>query len=104
MRSFNGIIAASVALLLIVSPALSQQEKELGYGTLEPEEYDRPGDEIDADIQEMVSRMTLEEKIGQMTQLDQSLILGEDGVLNKTAVEYYAKNYYVGSYLNQLAR
>ena len=104
MRSFNGIIAASIALLFIINPALSQQEKEFGYGTLKPEEYDRPGDEIDADIQEMVSRMTLEEKIGQMTQIDQSLILGEDGVLNKTAVEYYAQNYYVGSYLNQLAR
>ncbi|KAG2225106.1 hypothetical protein INT45_011788, partial [Circinella minor] len=64
MRSFNGIIAASIALLFITNPVMSQQEKELGYGTLKPEEYDRPGDEIDADIQEMVSRMTLEEKIG----------------------------------------
>ena len=104
MRSFSGIIAASIALLFITSPVMSQQDKDLGYGTLKPEEYDRPGDEIDADIQEMVSRMTLEEKIGQMTQIDQSLILGEDGVLNKTAVEYYAKNYFVGSYLNQMAR
>ncbi|KAI9270550.1 glycoside hydrolase superfamily [Phascolomyces articulosus] len=101
MQLFGGIIATSIALLSIIHPIIGQ---ELGYGTLKPEEYDRPSDQIDADIQEMVSRMTIEEKIGQMTQINQDLILGEDGVLNKTAVEYYAKNYFVGSYLNQLAR
>ncbi|KAI9488005.1 glycoside hydrolase superfamily [Zychaea mexicana] len=84
-------------------PAMGQ-ESTLGYGTLEAEEYDRPSDQLDADVQEMVSRMTLEEKIGQMTQINQDLVLGEDGVLNRTAVEHYAQNYYVGSYLNQLAR
>ncbi|KAG0178858.1 hypothetical protein DFQ29_002893 [Apophysomyces sp. BC1021] len=64
--------------------------------------FDRPGD-IDADIKDMVSHMTLEEKIGQMTQLNQDLVLTPDGQLNRTAVEYYASNYYIGSYLNQLS-
>ncbi|KAJ8663614.1 hypothetical protein O0I10_000860 [Lichtheimia ornata] len=103
----HSILFYSIA---VVVSALSHQAmvasaaEELGYGTLLPEEYDRPGDEIDADIKDMVSKMTLEEKIGQMTQLNQDLVLGADGVLNETAVEYYAQNYYVGSYLNQLAR
>lgn len=73
------------------------------YGTLSNEEYDRPGITIDEDIMAMVNQMSVEEKIGQMTQINQDLVLGKDGVLNRTAVEYYAKNYYVGSYLNQLA-
>ncbi|KAG1083536.1 hypothetical protein G6F42_022180 [Rhizopus arrhizus] len=73
------------------------------YGTLSNEEYDRPGITIDEDIMDMVNQMSVEEKIGQMTQINQDLVLGKDGVLNRTAVEYYAKNYYVGSYLNQLA-
>ncbi|KAI7879929.1 glycoside hydrolase [Lichtheimia hyalospora FSU 10163] len=102
----HSILFYSIA---VVVSALSHQAmvaaaEELGYGTLLPEEYDRPGDEVDADIKDMVSKMTLEEKIGQMTQLNQDLVLGADGVLNETAVEYYAQNYYVGSYLNQLAR
>ncbi|KAI8145512.1 glycoside hydrolase superfamily [Fennellomyces sp. T-0311] len=99
-----GVIFGSIVLTLhgLMHQAIAQNP--LGYGSLSPEEYDRPADEIDADIQEMVSRMTLEEKIGQMTQINQDLVLGADGVLNRTAVEYYAQNYYVGSYLNQLAR
>ncbi|KAI8081783.1 glycoside hydrolase family 3 domain protein [Halteromyces radiatus] len=72
------------------------------YGELEESEYDRPG-EIDDDIKIMVRLMTIREKIGQMTQLNQDLILTKDGELNTTAVEYYAKNYHVGSYLNQLS-
>ncbi|KAI8377184.1 glycoside hydrolase family 3 domain protein [Choanephora cucurbitarum] len=47
--------------------------------------------------------MTLPEKIGQMTQLDQELVMHKNGTLNRAAVRYYAKNYFVGSYLNQLA-
>ncbi|KAI8082506.1 glycoside hydrolase superfamily [Gilbertella persicaria] len=73
------------------------------YGMLGTEEYDKPGSTIDSDIIDMLNQMTLAEKIGQMTQMDQELILQKDGSLNRTAVEYYAKNYYVGSYLNQLA-
>ncbi|KAI8340076.1 glycoside hydrolase superfamily [Chlamydoabsidia padenii] len=73
----------------------------LGYGTMEAHEYDRPG-AIDDDIQDMVKKMTLSEKIGQMTQLNEDLILTKEGILNTTAVEYYARNYHVGSYLNQL--
>lgn len=93
-------IKQSVLLCLFGLNALMQAQE---YGTLRPEEYDRPG-AIDPDIKEMVSRMTLPEKIGQMTQLDQAMVLQPDGTLNKTAVEYYAQKYYVGSYLNQLAR
>ncbi|KAL1933386.1 hypothetical protein VTP01DRAFT_7476 [Rhizomucor pusillus] len=93
-------IKQSVLLCLLGLNALMQAQE---YGTLRPEEYDRPG-AIDPDIKEMVSRMTLPEKIGQMTQLDQAMVLQPDGTLNKTAVEYYAQKYYVGSYLNQLAR
>lgn len=90
--------SACVASNVILNADLHQ------YGTLKPEEYDRPSAVMDDDILDMVSRMTTEEKVGQMTQVNQDLVLLKDGTLNKTAVEYYAKTYYVGSYLNQLAR
>jgi beta-glucosidase len=84
--------------------AFSTNENHHQYGRLDSSEYDRPSATIDADVLDMVHKMTIAEKIGQMTQLNQDLVLGKDGVLNRTAVEYYAKNYYVGSYLNQLAK
>lgn len=100
-------IRQSVYLVLLFSlgscTALATNTEHHSYGTLSNEEYDRPGATIDDDIMAMVGQMSVEEKIGQMTQINQDLVLGKDGVLNRTAVEYYAKNYYVGSYLNQLA-
>ncbi|KAL9540572.1 hypothetical protein MBANPS3_009605 [Mucor bainieri] len=100
-------IRQSVYLVLLFSlgscTALATNTEHHIYGTLSNEEYDRPGVTIDDDITAMVGQMSIEEKIGQMTQINQDLVLGKDGVLNRTAVEYYAKNYYVGSYLNQLA-
>lgn len=93
------MIAQSILLFMAGIATASS----LGYGTLEEHEYDRPGP-IDADIREMVNKMTLFEKVGQMTQLNQDLIFTKDGQLNTSAVAYYAKNYHVGSYLNQLAR
>lgn len=103
MRTTGLITACSslVAALFMTSHSVAAQE--LPYGTLRAEEYDRPTD-FDADIVDMVSRMTLEEKIGQMTQINQDLVLNADGSLNETAARYYAENYYVGSYLNQLAQ
>lgn len=98
-------ISKSIALLTLascISAALLNEQHS--YGTLKYEEYDRPGTTIDEDVLNMVSKMTTAEKIGQMTQINQDLVLKADGQLNHTAVEYYAKNYYIGSYLNQLAR
>lgn len=90
-----------VSLFAYTTTALLNDQHS--YGTLDYEEYDRPGP-IDSDILDMIHQMTVEEKIGQMTQINQDLVLGTDGKLNRTAVENYAQNYYVGSYLNQLAR
>ncbi|KAI8994547.1 glycoside hydrolase family 3 protein [Pilobolus umbonatus] len=78
---------------------MSIQSTEARY---ERDMYDKPTP-IDGVIISMLERMTLPEKIGQMTQLNQDMILLPDGTLNRTAVEHYAKNYHVGSYLNQLA-
>jgi hypothetical protein len=101
-------IKQSAYLTLLVylgsyATALPTNENRHRYGRLDASQYDRPSAIIDADILDMVDKMTIAEKIGQMTQINQDLVLGKDGVLNRTAVEYYAKNYYVGSYLNQLA-
>lgn len=97
-------ITKSILLVTLFSYATALLNEQHAYGTLNYDEYDRPGATIDQDILDMMSQMTVEEKIGQMTQINQDLVLGTDGKLNRTAVEHYAKNYYVGSYLNQLAR
>jgi beta-glucosidase len=91
----------SCILLLLANQACANTTYK--YGSFDYSEYDRPGP-IDNDVKGMVKQMTLQEKIGQMTQLNEDLILNKDGTLNKTAVEHYASNYYIGSYLNQLAR
>lgn len=101
-------IRQSVCLTLLFylgssAVAFSTNENRHRYGRLDFSQYDRPSTTIDADVLDMVDKMTIPEKIGQMTQLNQDLVLGKDGVLNRTAVEYYANNYYIGSYLNQLA-
>lgn len=96
-------ITKSILLVSLFSYASALLNDHHAYGTLNYDEYDRPGT-IDQDIYDMLSQMTVEEKIGQMTQINQDLVLGTDGKLNRTAVENYAQNYYVGSYLNQLAR
>jgi beta-glucosidase len=101
-------ISKSILLLSLFSLASASTAKLLNdnhqYGTLSFDDYDRPGTTIDEDILEMTNKMTIEEKIGQMTQINQDLVLNKNGKLNRTAVEHYAKNYYIGSYLNQLAR
>lgn len=101
-------ISKSILTLTLLPLALASTAKLLNnnhkYGTLSFDEYDRPGVAIDQDILDMVDKMTIQEKIGQMTQINQDLVMGKDGILNRTAVEHYAKNYYIGSYLNQLAR
>ncbi|CAO3642130.1 unnamed protein product [Mucor hiemalis] len=99
----NSITKSIVLLTLASCISAAILNEQHPYGTLKYEEYDRPGVTIDEDILDMVSKMTTAEKVGQMTQINQDLILNADGNLNRTAVEHYAKNYYIGSYLNQLA-
>lgn len=101
------MISITKSILLLVtfcSCTTAFLNEHYDYGTLKYDEYDRPGATIDQDILDMISKMTVEEKIGQMTQINQDLVLGLDGKLNRTAVEHYAEKYFVGSYLNQLAR
>ena len=98
-------IKNSICLLAMatISNALLNADRHI-YGTLDASEYDRPSSEIDPSVMRMVQKMTLPEKIGQMTQLDQELVMHKNGTLNRAAVRYYAENYFVGSYLNQLAK
>ena len=57
-------------------------------------------------VQKLIETMSLREKIGQMTQLDVSMLLNQDDLargivsLNLSALEYGVKQYGVGSYLN----
>lgn len=64
--------------------------------------FDAPNAKIDKDIAHMLRKMTLREKVGQMTQLNQDQIQLPDGTFNWTKVEYLAKNYNIGSYLNNM--
>ncbi|KAJ1951479.1 hypothetical protein FBU59_000130 [Linderina macrospora] len=54
---------------------------------------------IDKDILKMVRGLTLEEKVGQMTQIQVGQIIDCNGKLNKTAVEYWVGKWKVGSFL-----
>ncbi|KAJ2082560.1 hypothetical protein H4R24_001506 [Coemansia sp. RSA 988] len=54
---------------------------------------------IDHDISRMVSGLSIEEKVGQMLQIQVGLVVGCDGKLNETAVEYWIDKWKVGSFL-----
>ncbi|KAJ2082580.1 hypothetical protein H4R24_001461 [Coemansia sp. RSA 988] len=57
-----------------------------------------PGD-IDYDIEMMVQGLTVEEKVGQMTQIEVGKLIDCNGRLNETAVEYWIDKWKVGSFL-----
>ncbi|KAI7902882.1 glycoside hydrolase superfamily [Cokeromyces recurvatus] len=103
MNHYLLLILSSFLLLHHCLAIRNSNEDRHRYGDLNPEEYDKPGSLIDADILEMLKLMTPDEKIGQMIQLNQDVIFLQDGTLNHTAVKYYAETFYVGSYLNQLS-
>ncbi|KAJ2337189.1 hypothetical protein GGI00_000399 [Coemansia sp. RSA 2681] len=54
---------------------------------------------IDSDVMRMVRRLSLKEKIGQMTQIEVGQIIDCNGELNRTAVEYWIDEWKVGSFL-----
>ncbi|RUP51755.1 hypothetical protein BC936DRAFT_146244 [Jimgerdemannia flammicorona] len=51
----------------------------------------------------MLKKMTIKEKIGQMTQINQNLFQLADGTINTTMIEWLQKEYFIGSYLNNLS-
>ncbi|KAJ2725059.1 hypothetical protein GGI07_001527 [Coemansia sp. Benny D115] len=54
---------------------------------------------IDQDITDMLKKMTVEEKVGQMTQIEVGQLVDCNGKLNTTAVEYWIDKWKVGSFL-----
>ncbi|KAJ1939782.1 hypothetical protein FBU59_004007, partial [Linderina macrospora] len=54
---------------------------------------------IDRDVLKMVRSLTLEEKVGQMTQIDVTQLIDCNGKLNRTAIEYWVGKWKVGSFL-----
>ncbi|KAJ2445892.1 hypothetical protein IWW46_001241 [Coemansia sp. RSA 2440] len=57
-----------------------------------------PGN-IDRDIMHMVRRLSVTEKIGQMTQVQVGLLLDCNGELNETAVKHWINTWKIGSFL-----
>ncbi|KAM9953761.1 hypothetical protein ACTFIW_007128 [Dictyostelium discoideum] len=55
----------------------------------------------DTFVDNLMSKMSITEKIGQMTQLDITTLTSPNTItINETTLAYYAKTYYIGSYLN----
>ncbi|CAO3695507.1 unnamed protein product [Umbelopsis ramanniana] len=63
------------------------------------EGFAAPG-KIDADILEMVGKLSLKEKIGQMTQIEIGKLMDKDGFLDLKQVEYWVDEWKVGSFLD----
>ncbi|KAJ2601705.1 hypothetical protein GGF39_001106 [Coemansia sp. RSA 1721] len=63
-----------------------------------PHKIPQPGP-IDRDIQALVGKLGLKEKIGQMTQIEVGQLLDCNGELNVTAVQYWIEEWGVGSFL-----
>jgi beta-glucosidase len=71
----------------------------LGYSTFS---WSQSKPEIDKKVSELLSKMTIEEKIGQMTQITVTNFedKGKPGVLNKSKLIEAIQNYHIGSILN----
>lgn len=55
---------------------------------------------IDPEIRAMAANMTLRELAGQMTQIQIGLLIGKDGELDMSKVEYWVGEWGVGSFLD----
>ncbi|PVU96292.1 hypothetical protein BB561_001266 [Smittium simulii] len=66
-------------------------------------DYVGPNAKIDQDVIDMVQKMSLEEKAGQMAQIHAGMFLGCDGLLNITQIEYLIDTLKIGSFLDHTA-
>ncbi|MCH8487135.1 MAG: glycoside hydrolase family 3 C-terminal domain-containing protein [Candidatus Cyclonatronum sp.] len=93
--SILSIIILAVLSGLLSAPAFAQQERPL---------YLNPEAPIHERVEDLLSRMTLEEKIGQMSQLDISQInttgIQADVVLDPEKARNLIVNHHVGSFIN----
>jgi beta-glucosidase len=66
--------------------------------------YQNPEASIDERVEDLLNRMTVYEKIGQMTQLNISMInktgAASDVVLDEEKARYLIKNHHIGSFIN----
>jgi len=67
------------------------------YDIIQSNEYDSPSINLDSDIQQKLSNMSLKEKIGQMMQLQISQFIGCDGLLNTTKLIDAIDTWKIGS-------
>ncbi|OMJ19327.1 Lysosomal beta glucosidase [Smittium culicis] len=63
------------------------------------DKYTGPNSELDSDILDLLNSLSLEEKAGQMIQLQAGVFIGCDGLINTTAIEYMFDEWKVGSIL-----
>ncbi|KAJ1730003.1 hypothetical protein LPJ72_004680, partial [Coemansia sp. Benny D160-2] len=77
----------------------------VSWDALKEYEYQTPGEDtdepthIDNEIRVIVKKMTVKEKIGQMTQIQVGQLVDCNGFLNETAVRYWINEWKVGSFL-----
>ena len=104
MRSLMAITAA--LMLLAASCALTPAHARRAH---EDDDHgdDGPPPDVDADVWAHVQRMTLEQRVGQMTQLNIDLVLSGNlttrehvSTVNVTRLREFIRRFHVGSWLN----
>ncbi|RUS29781.1 glycoside hydrolase superfamily [Jimgerdemannia flammicorona] len=93
MRISTAVLICALSTLAVAGPVEYHQSK-----------FDTPTDKLDHDVQKLLDSLSLQEKIGQLSQLNINTISIDSwsmNGLNKTAVEYYAETWGIGSFLNQ---
>ncbi|KAG0218672.1 hypothetical protein BGX33_006427 [Mortierella sp. NVP41] len=87
-------------------PVTSYRPYDPSTGTLSSSEAldddppSRPTSQIDDDIQKLAESLTLRELAGQMTQIQIGMLLDSEGELNLAKVEYWIREWGVGSFLD----
>ncbi|MDP5273977.1 beta-glucosidase family protein [Chengkuizengella axinellae] len=103
------ITVLSIVILIIAAVIISNMNKDTGKNNGEIVEggellYTDPNQPIDVRVEDLLSRMTLEEKAGQMTQVNVTKLQGSSewdaGPLNDEWLVKTFKDYHVGSVLS----
>ncbi|MBX9853121.1 MAG: glycoside hydrolase family 3 C-terminal domain-containing protein [Cytophagaceae bacterium] len=98
------ILISSLILLVLVTSTLGQKK---GKPTATTAKVPLTSAEIDQKVKDLLSKMTIEEKVGQMTQINLNVVLrgdysNQDGTVDTALLKKAVVDYKVGSILNAI--
>lgn len=101
------LLAAVLTFSLATKESVAQKKSKKANKSKEVELKAYTEEEVDAKVKELLSKMSVEEKVGQMTQVNLNVVLvggygNQDGKIDQALLEKAVLEYKVGSILNAI--